>query len=79
MVPGIRRFRRYYATARFLLIVGGGVAFALAAVRSVTFSEALQNVGWLLLCATVLFIDPENPPNQTALSIEDDEEDHGAG
>lgn len=74
MVPGIRRFRHYYATARFMLIIGGGVAFALAAAKSLTFSEALQNVGWLLLCATVLFIDPENPPN-TQYDVDDDEDE----
>jgi hypothetical protein len=71
MVPGIRRFRQYYATIRFLLIVGGAVAFAIAALRSETTTGLMQNVGWFLLCATVLFIDPENPPDQKVVTTPD--------
>jgi hypothetical protein len=66
MVPGLRRLRAYYATIRFMLIIGGGIAFVLAALKADTLTGAMQNVGWFLLCATVLFIDPENPPNQTS-------------
>jgi hypothetical protein len=62
----LHRIRHAFPTIRFLLIVGGAVAFALAAVRADTLTGVMQNVGWLLLCATVLFLDPENPPGSVA-------------
>lgn len=61
----LRRIRRAFPTIRFMLVVGGMVAFALAAIVAETLTGAMQNLGWFLLCATVLFLDPENPPNAT--------------
>jgi hypothetical protein len=45
-----------------MLIIGGGIAFALAAVKAESITGTMQNLGWLMLCATALFLDPENPP-----------------
>jgi hypothetical protein len=80
MVPGLRRFRRYYATARFMLIIGAAVAFALAALRfeSDASVHLLQNIGWMLLCLTVLFIDPENPPNSHSVPIDEEPDNDSA-
>jgi len=58
----MKRLSHLFPTVRFMLIIGGAMAFALAAVTATTVAGTMQNVGWLLLCATVLFLDPENPP-----------------
>ncbi len=70
----LRRIRRAFPTIRFMLIIGGVVAFALAAITASTPEGHMENVGWLLLCLTALFIDPENPPAGPQLARRIDDE-----
>jgi hypothetical protein len=62
----LARIRRFFPTIRFMLIIGGMVAFALSVATSQSVSDTMRSLGWFMLCATVLFLDPENPPGSVA-------------
>lgn len=71
----LRKMRHFFPTIRFMLVLGGMVAFALGVVAASDVTQALQNLGWFLVCATVLFLDPENPPG-TPVSDDESEDEY---
>lgn len=65
----LARIRHFFPTIRFMLVNGAGVAFTIAMLKAKDLPDALMALGWLMLCLTVLFIDPENPPHEAVEDV----------